>query len=406
MGLKLTFQSFARKALSVVFSLLPVEDDLVLLEGGMAYDDNTRALFEHMYYELGMGRDYKFVWFVDKPDDFVFLNELDNVQVRRHLAAKPLETFVSREWVRSIALNCRARYCIYCNAFVGMRRFPGQTRFYLTHGTPLKNVVGALGDSRVHDYAFATSEYAAGWVRHCIPGMEGKVLVTGFPRNDVMLKGSDGTLCEQFAEGSSSMKKILWMPTFKHQKNQDRNDLAVDRNNDLGLLTAEFMESLNEKLVERDASLFIKFHPQQDLGFVDFYSLSNIVCLTRDDLDRKGVELYSLISEFDALVTDYSSISFDYLLLNRPIAYDLTDFEAYRNGIGFVVNNPLDYMPGHKILGKDDFFAFVDQVSTGSDDWSSKREDVCALMHKYRDDKSCERVLSELGMNWLPIHND
>ena len=232
------------------------------------------------------------------------------------------------------------------------------------------------------------------------------MLVTGFPRNDVMLKGSDGTLCEQFAEGSSSMKKILWMPTFKHQKNQDRNDLAVDRNNDLGLLTAEFMESLNEKLVERDASLFIKFHPQQDLGFVDFYSLSNIVCLTRDDLDRKGVELYSLISEFDALVTDYSSISFDYLLLNRPIAYDLTDFEAYRNGIGFVVNNPLDYMPGHKILGKDDFFAFVDQVSTGSDVWSSKREDVCALMHKYRDDKSCERVLSELGMNWLPIHND
>lgn len=391
--------SLAKDAVLCLLSLLPVREDLVLLEGNRSYDDNTRALFEYLRSKPDLAGRYRFVWLMDDPDDFPFLNELGNVEARRIPNRHPAGVRDALAALSYVHLNCVARYCIYSNLFLGKRRRPGQSRVYLTHGTPLKNTVGMFGAAEEHDVVLAASDLAADWLRKSIPGSGSRVAVTGLPRNDRLVQGGDGSLCERFLPGSAQMRKILWMPTFKHQvTDRDRNDLSQKRSNDLQLLTADFMDRLNAKLVERGACLFVKFHPFQDLEFVDAYSLSNIVCLTKRDLVKKQVYLYSLISEFDALVTDYSSVAFDYLLLDRPIAYDLTDFEAYRDGIGFIVENPLDYMPGPKIRSPQDFLDFVDQVADGRDDWAARRGEVCGLMNAHRDDRSCERVLSHLGM--------
>lgn len=49
------------------------------------------------------------------------------------------------------------------------------------------------------------------------------------------------------------------------------------------------------------------------------------------------------------MVSDYSSIVYDYLLLNRPVVYLLPDFEEYKNAKGFVFHNISLYMPGEKV---------------------------------------------------------
>lgn len=387
-----------KRAATEFLSLLPVEKDLVLLEGNKAYDDNTRALFEYMYGNLGLGKTYRFIWFVDNPADYPYLEKLHNVEVRgfpEQGAGRLRHPFELLEFLR---LNFVARYCIYANVFLGKRRRAGQERLYLMHGVALKNTVGLFGSSECHAFAFATSERSAEWVRKAIPGMEERVLITGYPRNDFLLRGSDGRLCERFLSGSSFMRKILWMPTFKHLGSTDRNDISKDRDRDLQLLDSDFMQRLNSRLAELNACLFVKFHPFQNLDFVDFYSLSNIVCLTKSDLEKERVCLYSLVSEFDALITDYSSIAFDYMLLDRPIGYDLTDYEAYRDGVGFIVDDPLDYMPGFKIRSQDDFLGFVSSVVNGEDAWVESRREACRMMNAYQDDRSSERVFSHLGI--------
>lgn len=51
----------------------------------------------------------------------------------------------------------------------------------------------------------------------------------------------------------------------------------------------------------------------------------------------------------DALITDYSSVCVDYLIVDKPIAYTLDDYEVYKQTRGFVFEDPHEYMPGHHL---------------------------------------------------------
>ena len=52
---------------------------------------------------------------------------------------------------------------------------------------------------------------------------------------------------------------------------------------------------------------------------------------------KKGLSVYALLRNADALITDYSSAYFDYMLLNRPIAFTVEDIEEYRKRSGFCI---------------------------------------------------------------------
>ena len=60
--------------------------------------------------------------------------------------------------------------------------------------------------------------------------------------------------------------------------------------------------------------------------------------------------MYVLLRNADALITDYSSAYFDYMLLNRPIAFTVEDIEEYRKKRGFVFDNPFEYMPVRRLI--------------------------------------------------------
>ena len=64
--------------------------------------------------------------------------------------------------------------------------------------------------------------------------------------------------------------------------------------------------------------------------------LTNIVYLENQDLEDNGLQLYEFINCSDALISDYSSVAIDYLLLNRPIGFTLDDYDAYTESRGWV----------------------------------------------------------------------
>ena len=127
--------------------------------------------------------------------------------------------------------------------------------------------------------------------------------------------------------------------------------------------------------------------------------LSHIHLMTNDDLEDMDVQLYEIINHFDALLTDYSSVSFDYLCLDRPIGYTLDDFEEYRKLRGFPMDNPLDYMPGHHIYTYDDLTQFIVGIADGKDEYAAERERVRKDVGMPEWGNCCQKLLEFLGIN-------
>ena len=99
----------------------------------------------------------------------------------------------------------------------------------------------------------------------------------------------------------------------------------------------------------------------------------------------------------DALITDYSSVAIDYLLLDKPIGFTLDDFEEYRKTRGFIFEDPKKYMPGHHIYSFSDLCDFLSSVSDGYDPFWEQRASVRLAAHNKPTSTYCEEVLRYFG---------
>jgi CDP-glycerol glycerophosphotransferase (TagB/SpsB family) len=204
-----------------------------------------------------------------------------------------------------------------------------------------------------------------------------------------------------FGIGSGS-KIVLWLPTFRHLCNPNgdkRSDYSVSGRDEFNLLTDNTLSGLDVVLGELNIFIIVKYHPNQDLDYVSTSrDYKNILTLTSDEFVKYGIGLYQVLSETDALIADFSSVYIDFLLRDRPIAFDVTDMEDYSNGIGFTVDNPREYMPGPFISGIDDLKSFLTDVYKGVDGYSDERKRVRDIVHQYRDGNSTERLLDYYGL--------
>lgn len=142
--------------------------------------------------------------------------------------------------------------------------------------------------------------------------------------------------------------------------------------------------------------LLIKPHPFQVELDIFNEEMSNIKVITNEDLNINDVNLYSLLGESDSLLTDYSSVYFDYLILDKPIGFTIDDFSSYEDKRGFVVDNPLEIMPGMKIYTVEDLEKYIVDLSNDIDLYSKEREKVNNLSNQYKDDQSAKRVLKRI----------
>ena len=119
--------------------------------------------------------------------------------------------------------------------------------------------------------------------------------------------------------------------------------------------------------------------------------------LFRSLLEEREVLLYRLVGVCDALISDYSSIAVDYLLLDRPIAFVLTDFERYEKARGFVFDDPLKYMPGEKIYEFAQLKEFLTHVGENLDLFAGERHRILPRMHNRTEDYR-GRLVEYLGL--------
>ncbi|HEU9036518.1 TPA: CDP-glycerol glycerophosphotransferase family protein, partial [Streptococcus pneumoniae] len=263
-----------------------------------------------------------------------------------------------------------------------------QKHFYLTHGCfGLKNTIGKITVPDYVDFVLSPS----GNVDNIIVKQFGltskeQCLHTGFPCHDIFYSKP-----KPLVFLSDYDKKIIWAPTFRKGGGDNRNDSTASYPLGIPLLgTLDELAHLNTYLSQRDIVLIVKLHPMQDISDLELKQFSHIKFLTNQDLKRKNTNVYQLLMNSDALLSDYSAISYDYLHLDKPIGYVFSDLNDYK--LGLSVDNVDDYIAGDKIMFFNDLLHFIDNIYLEIDKNKEKRKELFNKIFEKQDGESCERL--------------
>lgn len=358
--------------------------DAIVLESHNDFDSNSGAFYDYLI-RNGYNKKYKIIWLIrnKKP-------------IRLPANVKCLPLF--QPSIQKAYFLVRAKYIVTCNEAKGQLSKQQKT-YYLTHGSiALKAVKGNLILPDNINYYLCPSEYIAPiMAEQCsMDYPNDKQIILGYPFHDYLYNKSQGELLKITSKIYS--KVILWMPTFRKNYSGTRNDSSSEFPLGIPIFnTLEEFETLNYKLKCQNALLILKIHPMQDMNTIKIKSLSNIIVLDGQSIKNMGVDNYKLMRDTNALISDYSSVAYDYLHMDNPIAYTLDDAEDYK--LGFIIENPKELMAGHLIYNKDDFNNFINDVLLENDPYKNERQNLSYKIFKYHDGNSCKRLAKHMGLN-------
>ncbi len=359
---------------------IPKREDQILFESNSDYCDNSRALYDYMQ-AAGYGEHYRFVWCVS--------------DVRRPpagLSGAELVSFRSRRgFLRYFLTMARSGHVVFSHYAPPFVNPKGQQVLNLWHGTPLKTLKGHVPPASLFSALLSPSDLFDPILAESFGAAPEQLVQCGYPRNDLLFHPKD-SLARLGIDPAGWKKVLLWMPTFRRPADGSYQDGAATSTGLPLIETPALLEELNARLTELGLYLMIKLHPGQDLSGVKLVELSSIRMLTNRELDEAGVELYRLVGAADGLLTDYSSIYFDYLLLNHPMIFLIDDIDGYQENRGFTVAAPLSLMPGEKVRAAEELYQALGRLARGEDAWEGERARVNGLVNRFTDDQSARRT--------------
>ena len=286
-----------------------------------------------------------------------------------------------------------------CGAIVTCDRFfkshyDGQISLYLAHGSKTKKTRGIYEPGPIVDFVNLQSHFFDSVAEYDYRARKEQLVYLGYPRCDWLYKNVD--LSAFLKKIGVTGKYIIWLPTFRKNKafKLDAHSELFDNMGIPLIYNEEMLRSLNEFLIGRDYHIVYKPHPAQDVRTLTRMRLSNIHIINDEYLHEQGVQLYQMIAKSSALITDYSSVYYDYLLLDKPIATTLDDVETWKSARGFAFDLESMYASTNESLYTlDDLYSFIDDVLVeGKDTRGEERRKIRDLTNIYTDGNSAQRV--------------
>ncbi|WP_088324542.1 CDP-glycerol glycerophosphotransferase family protein [Polaribacter tangerinus] len=353
------------------------------------FSDNCFAFF---CYVINNHKQYKNIWFITGSNREKYNQLITNYTTSSNYV------IVKKKSILGVYYFCKSKYIFFTHGlFNEISLSTKQINVNLWHGMPLKNIGYLDQNNRVpkSNFVIATSKLFQKIMSQAFLIKNDNVLITGQPRNDFILEKNFSLYNLTGEEKINFNKTVLWMPTYRKSKIGDlRKDGAEDQMNDF--FEEIFLIKLNEFFKSINSKCFIKIHPMDYLGITDFKTFSNLTFLNNDSFEQKGISLYSVLQNTDLLLTDFSSIYIDYLLLNKPIGFIISDFEQYSNSRGFVFDNPKKYMPGEIISSKKELIFFLQKtLLEQEDDFSEIRKNIRDIFHSFENNFS-EKVFNTI----------
>ena len=368
---------------------------LILFESNPDLSDNTFVLFNQCIQEE-MNDEYHLIWLVD--DASIHQTTVPNVSFVS-IKGKGFFDKIAKEIVRNTLL-ARCEVYFFSNRPLTRTSPKNNQQFvYLTHGIGLKYWKNNAFSSKLFSKIVVSSDYAAELIAHNFDEIDSKLLYTGYPRNELLAYNEKTTASiEQVLDIPKNAKTILWLPTYRRHASGLNNQ--VDTNNDGSdwpiVKNSQDWLRINEHLIEQNAMMILKPHPAQDMSTLNLLDLSRIRIINDGLLSDYQIQLYELLSATDLLITDYSSVYFDYLLLDKPIAFSIDDYESYQKNVGFVVDDALELMPGRKMKTMNDLVSVLDTLE--DDEYKTERAILKNKLHTVEHFNYSKNILELLHL--------
>jgi len=366
-----------------------VDEKLVVFEAfmGRKYVDSPKAIYLEMIKDKRF-KDYKFVWAFKDIEKAKYFNNKNTSVVK----------YGSKDFVRTVA---KAKY-IFSNSrlpdYIKINK--NQVFVQCWHGTPLKKlgyditVKGEnaklsnkelrykyLTDAKKFSYLVAPSKVCGEKLSTAFNlkslNKENCVIETGYPRNDFLInyKNTDVNKIKKELGIPKNKRVVLYAPTWRENAYNPETGYVYDLHLDFDKLKKEIGK---DSVVLFRAHYFISnsFNFDKYEGFI--YNVS----------DYEDVNDLYIIS--DVLITDYSSVFFDYANLKRPMIFYMYDFDEYKNNMRDFYFD-LEILPGPIVKEEEDLFKEL--KNNDFDKYKEKYKKFNDMFNYLDDGKSAKRVI-------------
>lgn len=264
------------------------------------------------------------------------------------------------------------------------RRFSrrkGQVVLQTWHGTPLKRLAlhrpgfdprrmaAVVRESRRWNILLAQNPYAARILGKAYAFLSRPIWVEGYPRNDV-LSGGDGTATRAALGVRPGERVLLYAPTWR-----DDRDQIVDFVDPVALAAAT------------DSVVLVRGHSRTLLPGRDAEGPRVIDVTGFPDTSQ-------LLLVADALITDYSSVMFDFSVTGKPMYFLVPDMEHYRGELRGFYFDLAEHAPGPMVRTQDELVA---ALAEDDRERYAERYDIWRAKFNSRDDgRAAERVVARI----------
>lgn len=362
--------------------LLPIDKKVILFESGLGkqYGDSPRYIYEEI---VNRNLNYKKIWVINNNININF-PDANTKKIKR----------LSLQYYYYLA---RAGYRVNNQNFpTYIDKRKGITYIQTWHGTPLKKMlfdienVQGRGEGyleRVHnatktwDYLISPSDYATKAFKSAFR-YNGEILEIGYPRNDIFYKEDIDIIARKVKRELNipeDKKVILYAPTFRDNENNGKNKFVFNLKMDLH----ELKEQLGEEYI-----LLLRMH----------VVISNNLKIPEELRDfAYNVSKYPDIQELclisDILMTDYSSIMFDFANTKKPMLFFTYDLEEYKNDIrGFYMDFEQE-APGPFLFTTYDIIDAVKNIENVKEKYQEKYSNFTGKFCSLEDGNAAKRVV-------------
>lgn len=376
-------KAFGRFLYVRIFLKRPLVKNWILFESffGKSFSDSPKYIYE--YISANLSGKYKCIWIINKRRTLVPF---------RH---KKVKRFSLKYYY----------YLARCGYFVFNSRQPvwmvkrkGSVFLQTWHGTPLKKLAFDIEDissatpkykhqvykqSRAWDYLIAANEFSSKIFKQCFL-FENTMLNTGYPRNDILHspdRDQIAAIIRRRLGVPGDKKTILYAPTWRDDDYYDKGQYKFKLHLDLDMMRQRLKD---EYVILVRTHYFIA--DSLDLGDLSefVYNVSKY-----DDIS----ELY-LMS--DILITDYSSVFFDFANLKRPMLFYTYDLEKYRDVLrGFYIDIEKE-LPGPLVYTTNEVIDAIINIEAIKKEYKDRYEKFYSRFCGWEDGQASQKVVESV----------
>ena len=370
-----------------VYNKKPTQDNKIIFIsfGGKYYSDSPKYLYEYLYNNYG--DKFEYVWVINDPTVEIPGNPK---KVKR----------CSREYYKEVA---QSKYWVTNGRHPGrLRKKEDQVIVSTWHGTPLKRLGLDIGDiytknprikesyiknGEEWDYLISPNRYTTNILKSCF-AYPRDILESGYPRNDILYNATDSQV-NQIKENLSipnDKKIILYAPTWRDDEFYDTGSIKFT----LKLELDKLKEAISDEYI-----VLVRTH----------YFISNNLDLTPYEGFAFDVSSYNDIAELylisDMLITDYSSVFFDFANLKRPILYYTYDLDKYEGMLrGFYIDIH-EEVPGPLLFTTEEVIDSIKNIDEINDKYKEKYDKFYETYCNVDDGNASKRIVEAVWKNNL-----